>query len=128
MCVAADAVTCREAGSSTYYYDSTDGCVTACTVGGGRTLTRNSAMGNACVTDVNCRGMAHTGTTRGAVMSTQCVVASADACNGDGARAFNNAGTACVASCITNDGGRGRDSAHNCVAAYGFILSLGGGQ
>ena len=119
-CVDASSVSCRGAGSSTYYFDTMGGCVTSCTMGG-RTLTRNRTGGNDCVAEATCR-------VNGAVSSGDCLVASGVNCNADGARAVNGAETGCVVSCIANDGGRGRNSAHECVTATAGSCRLAGGD
>ena len=129
-CVEADAVTCRAVTGTTHYFDTTGGCVSSCSTSnmGGRTVNRSLSNGNDCVTPANCRSMAFAGSVNGAVVSGDCAVASGANCNSDGARAFNSAMRGCVESCIANDGGRGRDSAHNCVAAAADTCRIAGGN
>ena len=121
MCAAPSAGTCYNAGNSTHFFQGSS-CVTSCAPG--TPLMRSANMMNSCVTAVACRG-----SLGGAVSGTDsCVAASGVNCNADGARAFNNAMTGCVASCIANDGGRGRNSAHECVAASGSSCRLAAGN
>ena len=134
-CVAASAMTCGAVTSATHnfdtthYHDMTGGCVSSCSTSnmGGRTVNRSLSNGNECVTPANCRDTAFAGRVNGAVVGGACAVASGMNCNSDGTRAFNSAGTGCVESCI-DDGGRGRDSAHNCVAAAADTCRIAGGD
>ncbi|MBC6444098.1 MAG: hypothetical protein GDA50_01515, partial [Alphaproteobacteria bacterium GM202ARS2] len=120
-CVVASGTSCFNAGATTYYYDDTQ-CVETCS---GGELTRSRDSMNTCVTTTECNR------NQGAVRSTtQCVTASAQACQQDNGMGFNSGSGQCVApngtSCnhpsanVRFDSGSGRCVA-SCAAGEGVF-------